>query len=167
VRWIFWPPGCSPRTSEVGTDLRAVRVCGPGALGEIALPRRCLGVVGSQQQSGIFGKLPVWNSRFWRFLGAVFPSSRWGWIRPGPTRLDKNSLGQPTCWGRIDDPLSFRAQWFLNRQVPSVFIPSLTSTFSIGCYRSAVDFSNRAFPFFLKNCKARSLEYENYAKACD
>jgi len=57
--WIFWPPGCSPRTSEVGTDLRAVRVCGPGAFGEIALLRRCLGEVGSQQQSGIFGKLPV------------------------------------------------------------------------------------------------------------
>ena len=86
--WIFWPPGCSPRTSEIGTDLRAVRprgaarrdclpwgvlylypvrrscsaavrVCWPGAFGEIALPRRRLGVVGSQQQSGIFGKLPV------------------------------------------------------------------------------------------------------------
>ena len=25
VRWNFHPPGCSPRTSEVGTDLRAVR----------------------------------------------------------------------------------------------------------------------------------------------
>ena len=106
------------------------------------------------------GFLPGWAP-------AVFPSFRWGWIRPGPTRLDKNSLGQPTCWGRIDDPLSFRAQCFLNRQVPSVFIPSLTSTFSIGCYRRPVDFSNRTFPIFLKNCKARSLECENDAIACD
>ena len=32
VRWIFRPPRCSPRTSEVGTDLRAVRVCGGLAL---------------------------------------------------------------------------------------------------------------------------------------
>ena len=29
--------------SEVGTDLRAVRVCRRGAFGEIALPRRCSG----------------------------------------------------------------------------------------------------------------------------
>jgi hypothetical protein len=27
VRWVFRPPRCSPRTSEVGTDLRAVRSC--------------------------------------------------------------------------------------------------------------------------------------------
>ncbi len=29
--------------SEVGTDLRAVRLCGRGAFGEIALPRKCVG----------------------------------------------------------------------------------------------------------------------------
>ena len=29
--------------SEVGTDLRAVRVCRRGAFGEIALPRKCPG----------------------------------------------------------------------------------------------------------------------------
>ena len=27
VRWVFRPPRCCPRTSEVGTDLRAVRCC--------------------------------------------------------------------------------------------------------------------------------------------
>ena len=49
--------GCRPGTSEVGTDIRAVRVCGGvisaafcvcgrGAFGEIAPPRRDLGEVG-------------------------------------------------------------------------------------------------------------------------
>jgi len=52
----FRPPGFRPRTSEVGTDLRAVRVCGRGAFGEIALPRRCLIEVGF---SGCPGSLPV------------------------------------------------------------------------------------------------------------
>jgi hypothetical protein len=33
-------PGYCLRTSRVGTDLRAVRHCGPGAFGEIALPRK-------------------------------------------------------------------------------------------------------------------------------
>jgi hypothetical protein len=47
-------------------------------------------------------------------------------MRAGPTKLDKNLLGQPTTSGQIDDPLSFWAQWFLNRQVSSVFTPSLT-----------------------------------------
>ena len=32
VRWVFRPPRCCPRTSEVGTDLRAVRCCGGPAL---------------------------------------------------------------------------------------------------------------------------------------
>ena len=32
VRWFFRPPRCCPRTSEVGTDLRAVRCCGGPAL---------------------------------------------------------------------------------------------------------------------------------------
>ncbi len=40
------PPECSLRASEVGTDLRAVRVNRRGAFGEIALPRRCMGEVG-------------------------------------------------------------------------------------------------------------------------
>ena len=33
-------------------------------------------------------------------------------MRSELTRLDKNSLGQPTGRGQIDDPLSFWAQWF-------------------------------------------------------
>ena len=52
----FLPPGGRPKTSWVGTDLRAVRVCsgpisaavhvcGRGAFGEIALPRKRLGEV--------------------------------------------------------------------------------------------------------------------------
>jgi hypothetical protein len=48
-------------------------------------------------------------------------------MRPGPTRLDKNSLKQPTCRGRIDHPLSFWAQWFSKRQVPLVFTPWLAA----------------------------------------
>ena len=31
-------------------------------------------------------------------------------MRPGPTRVDQNSFGQPLNPGRIDDPLSFWAQ---------------------------------------------------------
>ena len=57
---------------------------------------------------------------------AFLLSSWWSRTSPGPTRLDKNSLGQPTNWGRIDDTLSFWAQWFSNRHVLSVFTPLLT-----------------------------------------
>ena len=47
-------------------------------------------------------------------------------MRLKPTRVDQNSLGPPTSSDRIDDLLSFWAQWFSNRQVQSVFKPSLT-----------------------------------------
>ena len=65
---LLTTPRCGPRTSEIGSDFRVVRVCGSpisaevrvcgspisaevrvcghGAFGEIALPRRCLGEVG-------------------------------------------------------------------------------------------------------------------------
>ena len=50
---------------------------------------------------------------------------------PGPPDLISIRLGQPTNSGRIDDPLSFWAQWFSNRQVSSVFTPSLTSRWAV------------------------------------
>ena len=47
-------------------------------------------------------------------------------MRSGPTRLDKNSFGQPTSLGRIDGAARLSTQWFPNRQVSSVLTPSLT-----------------------------------------
>ena len=99
VTWIFRRPECSPMTSEVGTDLRAVRprgtarrdclpwrvpyfcpvrwsvsavvcVCGRGAFGEIALPRRCLGEVGFSVTPGILAVVDVFKLRI-----IVWPSS--------------------------------------------------------------------------------------------
>jgi len=39
------------------------------------------------------------------WLPAFLPSSRGSRIRRGLTRVDQNSLGQPTSSGQIDDPL--------------------------------------------------------------
>ena len=79
-------------------------------------------------------------------------------MRPGPTRLNKQSLEQPTLWGRIDDLLSFWVQWFSNRQVSSVFISSLTTELPrltrgavgasqrMGCVRRSLAESARGLP---------------------
>ncbi len=79
-------------------------------------------------------------------------------MRTGQTGVDQQSLGQPTGRGRIDDPLGFWAQWFSNRQVSSVFTPSLTRIHSHSVVPSSDDADLGPQP--LARTRPRSLETE-------
>ena len=71
---------------------------------------------------------------------------------PGPPDLISIRLGQPTNSGRIDNPLSFWAQWFSNRQVSSIFTPSLTSRWAVQRIWATNDLkSHRTRTFKLSN----------------
>lgn len=126
---LFWPLA----GAEVDGAGRCAEFRGGGLLKSGEPDRRLKGGVSAsfRNQQKVAGlESTLFPCPWERFLPesatAFLPSSNWGQEPSRPGWLTQDSHRQPTSRSRIDDPLSFRGSWISNRQVSSVFAPSLT-----------------------------------------